>query len=80
MIVVLSGGAIFIALNLITSVSAFWLMDSIPVTLVVFDNHLFAQYPLTIYPRAIGIWLTWVIPYGFASYYPAAYLLGREAG
>jgi ABC-2 type transport system permease protein len=79
-IVVLSGGGIFIALNLITCVTAFWLMDSIPVTRVVFDNHLFAQYPLTIYPRAIGIWLTWVIPYGFASYYPAAYLLGREAG
>jgi ABC-2 type transport system permease protein len=79
-IVVLSGGAIFIALNLITSVSAFWLMDSVPVTRVVFENHLFAQYPLTIYPRAIGVWLTWLIPYGFASYYPAAYLLGREAG
>ena len=24
--------------------------------------------------------MTWVIPYGFASYYPASYLLGREIG
>lgn len=77
---VLSGGVIFIALNLISAVSAFWIMDSIPVTRLVFDNHLFAQYPLTIYPKAIGIWLTWVIPYGFASFYPASYLLGREIG
>lgn len=77
---VLSGGAIFIALNLITCVSAFWIMDSVPVTRVVFDNHLFAQYPLTIYPKAIGIWLTWLIPYGFASFYPASYLLGRDVG
>jgi len=76
----LSGGAIFIALNLITCVSAFWIMDSVPVTRVVFDNHLFAQYPLTIYPKAIGIWLTWMIPYGFASFYPASYLLGRDVG
>ena len=76
----LSGGAIFIALNLITCVSAFWIMDSVPVTRVVFDNHLFAQYPLTIYPKAIGIWLTWMIPYGFASFYPASYLLGRNVG
>ncbi len=76
----LSGGAIFIALNLITCVSAFWIMDSVPVTRVVFDNHLFAQYPLTIYPKAIGIWLTWLIPYGFASFYPASYLLGRNVG
>jgi ABC-2 type transport system permease protein len=54
LIVVISGGAIFIALNLLTCVSAFWLMDSVPVTRF--------------------------IPYGFASYYSAAYLLGREAG
>ena len=69
---VLSGGLIFIALNLITCVNAFWIMDSVPVMRLVFDNHLFAQYPLTIYPKAIGIWLTWVIPYGFTSFYPPA--------
>jgi hypothetical protein len=72
--------ALIESLNLITCVSAFWVMDSVPVTRVVFDNHLFAQYPLTIYPKAIGIWLTWVIPYGFASFYPASYLLGRDVG
>jgi ABC-2 type transport system permease protein len=79
LVAVLSGGAIFIALNLITCVSSFWLMDSVPVTRAVFDNHLFAQYPLTIYPRAINILLTWLIPYGFTSFYPATYLLGRDA-
>ncbi|MCB0102637.1 MAG: ABC-2 family transporter protein [Anaerolineales bacterium] len=76
----ISGGVIFIALNLITAVSSFWVIDSVPVTRLVFDNHLFAQYPLTIYPRAISVLLTWVIPYGFASFYPASYLLGREIG
>jgi ABC-2 type transport system permease protein len=77
-IMVLSGGVIFIALNLITGTSAFWLMDAVPVMRVVFDNHLFAQYPLNIYPKAIGIFLTWVIPYGLASYYPATHLMGTE--
>ncbi len=77
---VLSGGAIFIALNLITAVSAFWIMDSIPITQIVFNTHEFAKYPLAIYPRAIGIVLTWLIPYGFASFYPASYLLGRDVG
>jgi ABC-2 type transport system permease protein len=79
-VAVLSGGAIFMALNLITCVSAFWIMDSVPVTRAIFDNHLFAQYPLTIYPKAINILLTWLIPYGFASFYPAAHLLGRDVG
>jgi hypothetical protein len=77
---VISGGLIFIALNLITCVTAFWIVDSVPVTRLVFDNHQFAQYPLTIYPKAIGILLTWLIPYGFASFYPASYLLDREFG
>lgn len=79
-VAVLSGGAIFIALNLITAVSAFWIMESIPVTQVVFNTHEFAKYPLSIYPQAVGVLLTWLIPYGFASYYPASFLLGRDAG
>ncbi|NTU79123.1 MAG: ABC transporter permease [Chloroflexales bacterium] len=77
---VLSGGAIFIALNLITAVSAFWITNSIPVILVVFNTSEFAKYPLAIYPRAIGILMTWLIPYGFASFYPASYLMGRDVG
>ncbi len=79
-VAVVSGGFIFIALNLFTCVAAFWIVDSVPVTRLIFDNHLFAQYPLSIYPKAIGLLLTWVIPYGLASFYPASYLLGRELG
>ncbi len=77
-LMVLSGGLIFIALNLMTAVSGFWLMDSVPVTRVIFEMHEFAKYPLVIYPRAIGVLLTFLIPYGFASFFPASYLMGRE--
>ena len=77
---VLSGGAIFIALNLITATSAFWIVESIPVTQIVFNTHEFAKYPLSIYSRGIEVLLTWLIPYGFASFYPASYLLGRDVG
>jgi ABC-2 type transport system permease protein len=77
---VLSGGAIFFALNLMTSASAFWIIDSTPVMAAVFENIRFAYYPLSIYPRAINWMLTWVIPYGFASYYPASFVLGRDVG
>ena len=77
---VVSGGFIFIALNLLTATSAFWIVQSIPVTQVVFNMHEFARFPLTIYPRGIGLLLTVLIPYGFASFYPASHLLGREVG
>ncbi len=80
LIAVLSGGCIFIALNLITATSAFWLTESIPVTQIVFNMNEFAKYPLSIYNTAIRILLTWLIPYGFVSFYPASYLLGRDIG
>lgn len=79
-VAIASGAAIFFALNLITCSSAFWIIDSIPVSGAVFENYLFAQYPLSIYPRAIEFMLTWIIPYGFASFYPASFLLGRNLG
>jgi ABC-2 type transport system permease protein len=79
-VAVLSSGAIFIALNLITATTSFWLVESIPVTQVIFNTHEFAKYPLTIYGKGISILMTWIIPYGFASFYPASYLLGREVG
>ncbi|MBI5564104.1 MAG: ABC-2 family transporter protein [Chloroflexi bacterium] len=78
--VVISGGVIFIALNLITATSAFFIIESIPITQVIFNTHEFARFPLTIYPRAIGLIMTWLIPYGFASFYPASQLLGRDVG
>jgi ABC-2 type transport system permease protein len=77
-LMVTSGGVIFIALNLITATSAFWVIESIPVTQIIFNTHEFAKYPLTIYSRGIGILMTWLVPYGFASFYPANYLLGRD--
>jgi len=76
----LTGGVIFIALNLITATSAFWIIESIPVTQVVHAPHEFAFYPLDMYNRTIQLVMTWVLPYGFASFYPASYLLGRDIG
>jgi ABC-2 type transport system permease protein len=79
-ITIASGAVIFFALNLISSTSAFWIIESMPVSELVFGNYVFAQYPLSIYPRAIRFLLTWVVPYGFTSFYPASFLLGRDLG
>lgn len=79
-VAVLSGGMIFIALNLMTAVSSFWIIDSITLTQVVFNTHEFAKFPLNIYNQAVRVIMTWLIPYGFASFYPASHLLGRDVG
>lgn len=77
---ILCGGAIFIAINLITCVSSFWIVDSLPVTLAIFQTSQFARYPLPIYAGWIRVLMTWIIPYGLVSFYPAAQLTNHGAG
>jgi ABC-2 type transport system permease protein len=79
-VVVLSGGMIFIALNIITATSAFWIVDSVPLTRAVYELHEFAKYPLSFYHKSISVLITWLVPYGFTSFYPASYLIGDDIG
>jgi len=37
----------------------------------------FGRYPLSIYSSYIQFILSWIIPFGFASFYPSVHLLGR---
>jgi ABC-2 type transport system permease protein len=80
LLAVVSGGAIFAGLVLIAAVPVFWLTDAAPLIGAVTELHQFARYPLSIYNRGVQGLLTWLVPYGFASFYPASYLLHRGAG
>jgi ABC-2 type transport system permease protein len=79
-VAIVSGGAIFIALNLATATTAFWILESIPVTRAVHELHEFAKYPLSLYGKTLETFFTWVVPFGFASFWPASRLLGRDTG
>ncbi|HWI62282.1 MAG TPA: ABC-2 family transporter protein [Symbiobacteriaceae bacterium] len=79
-LMVLSGAMVVIAINLFLSTTAFWTQDSAPLMLAANHNTQMARYPLTIYTKPIRIALTWVLPYGLISFYPAAHLLGRVTG
>ncbi|RSK26273.1 ABC transporter permease [Bacillus sp. HMF5848] len=74
-IMILASGVIFVAVNLFFATLSFWMIDSLPVVWAVFNLSDFARYPLTIYHRSIQIVLTWIIPYGFTAFYPAAYFI-----
>lgn len=71
------GGLIFAAINTITSTSSFKIVDSIEFMWSIAANHQFAQYPITLYPKIIREGLTWVLPFAFASFYPATYFLHK---
>lgn len=76
-IMVLSGAAIISAINLIMATFGFKTVNSHIIMSSVNSLQDFALYPILIYPKAIGIILTWIIPYAFVSFYPAGYFLHK---
>lgn len=55
----------------------FWFVQSDDVAEVVQIFRQFAKYPLLIFPKIISICLTYIVPFGFISYYPACYILEK---
>lgn len=71
------GTLIIAGINLIFTVSSFWVVRSNNVIWMVYSFADFAQYPLEMFGIAINCLLTFVLPYGFVSYYPVCVLLGK---
>lgn len=63
------------ALLIITSCAAFWIVNSSPLMALIMRVREVGQYPLTIFSRSFQIVFTYLIPLGFASYYPAQLFL-----
>ena len=70
MIMIVSSGLIFVALNLLFITFSFWMTDSLPIVSAVFNLSDFSCYPITIYNKVIAFILTFIIPYSFTSFYP----------
>lgn len=80
-VIIMLIGAVAIrgAIYLILGGTSFWTKSVNPYrgyTQMMFDKT--SQYPISIYPKALQIVLTYVIPLGWVSYYPASELLGKE--
>lgn len=76
-IFVISGAAIISAINLMTATTGFKTVNSHIIMSSINSFQEFAFYPILIYPKFIGFILTWIIPYAFASFYPADYFLHK---
>jgi ABC-2 type transport system permease protein len=48
-----------------------------PFLMTVHSFSNFARFPLTIYGRWLNLTLTFLVPFGFVSYYPVCWLLGK---
>lgn len=71
------GMLIYLAVFLILTAVSFWVEDRVGVIPPVYNMLSFGRYPLDIYNPFIRFLLSWVVPFGFASFYPAAKMLGR---
>jgi ABC-2 type transport system permease protein len=76
-LMVLSGGMIYLAVFLILTAVSFWFEDRVGIVPPVFNMLTFGRYPLTIYSVFIQFLLSWIIPFGFASFYPSTHFLHR---
>ena len=73
----LCGGVIYVAVFLLLTTVSFWFEDRIGIHPPVWNMIAFGRYPLSIYSGFIQFFLSWVIPFGFATFYPTVRLLSR---
>lgn len=73
------GAVIYLAVFLMLTAVSFWFEDRVGIVPPVFNMLNFGRYPLTIYNVFIQFMLSWIIPFGFATFYPTTHFLGRTA-
>lgn len=78
-VMIACGAVIYLAVFLILTAVSFWFEDRVGIVPPVFNMLNFGRYPLTIYNVFIQFMLSWIIPFGFATFYPTTHFLGRTS-
>jgi ABC-2 type transport system permease protein len=74
----LCGAVIYISFFVMLASASFWFEDRIGIIPPVWNLLAFGRYPLSIYSPFVRFVLSWIVPFGFATFYPTVRLLGRE--
>ena len=72
---VLGAWAVLTGVFLTMTALSFWSQERVGLLPPIYNLMSFAQYPLNIFPRAVSLLMTFVIPFGFLAYYPATRFL-----
>ena len=75
--VILCATVMYTAIKLAVTSIAFWVKFAQSYLFMVYQLSTFVKYPVTIYPTWIRGILTFIIPFAFTGYFPAAYILGK---
>lgn len=77
-LMVLGASLIQAAALIASSTMSFFTVGSNPLAdFLLYDVKEFTNYPITVFPRGIQFLLTFVLPFAFLNFYPAAALLGK---
>lgn len=74
-IAIAAGTIIYTSVKLFFASLAFWVMNSAPILQLSYEISNFTKYPISIYPTIIQFISSFVVPFAFASFYPATYFL-----
>ena len=81
-LVAIGGALIDLGISLAVATCSFWFIRVDTIRWVVMSlEQDFTRYPISIYSRGVRIVLTFVLPFAFMNYFPAAYFLQKaDAG
>lgn len=78
LISIVAGTMIYFSLNMLAATLAFRMTRISSVLMIVNNLSEFSKYPAALYSNTLQIFLSFVLPFAFTSYYPAAFILGKE--
>jgi viologen exporter family transport system permease protein len=76
-VVAVSGAIIYLSVFTLLSTLSFFFEDRIGVGAPVWNLIQFGRFPIPIFGPWLGAVLSWVVPFGFVTFYPATHFLGR---
>lgn len=77
LLLILIGSLIYTSIKLLTASVSFWILNSMQLMTSVYNLADFAKYPTPIFPMAIQVLITYVVPFAFVSFLPASYLMNK---
>jgi ABC-2 type transport system permease protein len=80
-LVAIGGALIDFGIQLAIATAAFWFVRVDTLRWVVMSlEQDFTRYPISIYTRAVRLFLSFVFPFAFMNYFPATFLLHKTDG
>lgn len=74
---ILFGSVIYMSIKLLFASLAFWIKISGTILYTAYETSNFSKYPISMYPNAIKLVITFIIPFACVSYFPVCCITGK---